>query len=63
MPNAFEKLRAILFEGNTVAGDFKTAPGTGEFTRDETAQAIIESMERLGLVRGGVLIDPNAPKN
>jgi hypothetical protein len=57
---AFENLSKVLFEGDVIASDFKTMPGTGaNVSRDQLAQALLESMERVGLVKNGVLVDHN----
>lgn len=56
----FEKLSQVLFEGEVVASDFKTMPGTDtHLTRDQMAKSLLESMERMGIVRDGKLVDLN----
>jgi hypothetical protein len=55
----FDKLSAILFEGEEVATDFKTMPGTDDLSRDEIAKSLLESMERMGVIRDGVLVNLN----
>jgi hypothetical protein len=56
----FDELANVLFEGDVVASDIKTMPGTGtNLSRDEMAKSLIESMRRVGLVKNGSLVDPN----
>jgi hypothetical protein len=60
----FDKLAKVLFDGDTVARDFKTMPGTStEYSRDELAKSLLESMQRMGLIVDDKLVDPNQPKN
>jgi hypothetical protein len=55
----FDELSRVLFEGDVVATDFKTMPGTGEnLSRDEMADELLRSMNRVGLVKDGKLVDP-----
>ena len=55
----FEKLSQVLFGGKSIATDFKTMPGTeARFTRDELAASLLESMERVGLIEDGQLVNP-----
>lgn len=57
---AFERLSKVLFGGNRVAADFKTMPGTGaSYSRDELAQELLDSLERVGLVKDGQLVRLN----
>jgi hypothetical protein len=57
---SFEKLSKVLFAGDVVATDFKTMPGTGSnLSRDQLAKSLLDSMQRVGLVRDGKLVDPN----
>ncbi len=59
----FDQLAKVLFEGEVVASDFKTMPGTDTtLTRDQLAKSLLESMERVGLVVGGKLVDEMQPK-
>lgn len=54
----FDRLAAILFEGDTVALDFKTMAGTDpKATRDDVAKVLRESMERMGLIVDGKLVN------
>ncbi len=56
----FDKLAEVLFEGDKVATDFKTMPGTGDsFTRDDLAKSLLDSMARVGLIKDGGLVDHN----
>lgn len=56
----FDELSKVLFEGDVIASDFKTMPGTGaNLSRDEMANSLLESMRRVGLVQKGKLVDPN----
>lgn len=60
----FDRLAQVLFGGAEKAADFKTMPGVGsEFTRDELADELLRSMERMGLVQDGKLINPNHQQN
>lgn len=55
----FDELARFLFEGDVVATDFKTMPGTGaDLSRDQMAKSLLESMKRVGLVRDGKLVSP-----
>ena len=55
----FDELSKVLFEGETVACDFKTMPGTAPaLSRDEMAKELLESMARMGLVKDGKLAPP-----
>jgi hypothetical protein len=54
----FDELARVLFEGDVVATDFKTMPGTGADSRDQMAKSLLESMKRVGLVRDGKLVSP-----
>lgn len=59
----FEELAKVLFEGDSVASDIKTMPGTGtNLSRDAMANSLLESMKRVGLVNNGSLADPNKSK-
>lgn len=59
----FEKLAAVLFEGEVVACDFKTMPGTNTTqSRDDLAKALLESMTRMGLIVDGKLTNEIKPK-
>jgi hypothetical protein len=54
----FDELSKVLFEGEVVATDFKTMPGTGaNLTRDQMAGSLLESMKRVGLVQDGKLVN------
>lgn len=54
---AFERLASVLFDGDVRAADVKVVPGTGAGTgRDGLSQALLDSMERVGLVRDGRLV-------
>ena len=56
----FDELSKVLFEGKIVASDFKTMPGTGtNLSRDQMAKSLLESMERMGIIRDGALVDLN----
>jgi hypothetical protein len=56
----FDELSKILFEGEVVATDFKTMPGTEtNLSRDQMAKSLLESMERMGIIRDGALVDLN----
>ena len=58
----FDKLAAVLFEGDVVARDFKTASGTVTKTREQLAKALYGSMTRMGLIVDGKLKDEIKPK-
>lgn len=56
----FDELAKVLFDGENSATDFKTMPGTGaHLNRDQMADALLRSMERMNLVKDGKLINPN----
>lgn len=56
----FDELAKVLFDGDVVATDFKTMPGTGaDLSRDQMAKSLLESMTRVGLVRDGKLVNPD----
>jgi hypothetical protein len=56
----FDDLSKILFEGEIIATDFKTMPGTGtSLSRDQMANSLLESMKRMGIIRDGALVDLN----
>lgn len=60
----FEKLAKTLFEGDVIASDFKTMPGTNtKFSRDHLAKSLLNSMRRMGLIVDGKLVDEMKPKN
>jgi hypothetical protein len=55
----FDELSSVLFDGDVIATDFKTMPGTGDnLSRDQMAESLLESMKRVGLIRDGRLVDP-----
>lgn len=54
----FDTLTQILFEGEVRAFDVKTMPGTDETaSRDHLAGALLASMQRMGIVKDGALVD------
>jgi hypothetical protein len=56
----FDTLASILFDGKTRVADFKTILGSEtNVTREQLAKTLIKSMERMGLVKNGVLEDKN----
>lgn len=56
----FDRLSEVLFAGDVRASDFKIMPGSDEsLSRDEIALSILSSMERMGLVQDGNLVDKN----
>lgn len=56
--NAFDRLARALFDGPTPAADIKLSPGSG--SADERAEALLASMERMGLLDSdGFVINPN----
>lgn len=59
--SAFEDLAKTLFGGEVRVADVKLVAGTDPAKgREELAAALSASMERMGLARGGRLVDPNA---
>lgn len=60
--NEAKILADILYGGEVKAVDFKTMPGLGtDFTRDQLAKSLHDSMRRMGVIDGGKLIDKNTP--
>lgn len=54
----FDELSKVLFEGDVIATDFKTMPGTAaDLGRDHLANSLLESMKRVGLVKDGKLVN------
>jgi hypothetical protein len=54
----FDELSKVLFGGDVVATDFKTMPGPAtNLSRDHLANSLLESMKRVGLVKGGELVN------
>ncbi|MGD9471760.1 MAG: hypothetical protein AB7G24_09180 [Novosphingobium sp.] len=52
----FEQLAAALYSGPVKAVDFKTMPGDNpDITREVRADALLASMQRLGIVENGTL--------
>jgi hypothetical protein len=48
----FETLALVLFEGRAPVADFRAVNGTDpSISREDAAKALLESMERLGLLR------------
>lgn len=58
----FHNLAHTLYEGEVRASDIKTMPGKRvDVSRDELAKSLLESMQRMGLVKDGSLVDKNSP--
>jgi len=58
VPEEFEKLAKVLFDGKVVAGDFKTMPGTDPtLSRDQLSEALLSSMNRVGLIVDDQLVN------
>jgi hypothetical protein len=56
----FEKLCGTLYGGSVKAADFKALPGTAiNNDREAKSQALLHSMERVGITVDGILLDPN----
>ena len=54
----FDRLASVLFEGEVVAVDFKTMPGTDQAqSRDWLAGSLLESMGRVGLLVDDKLVN------
>lgn len=57
---SFEKLCKILFEGENGVSNFHATAGSDKpLSKDMLSKSIIDSMERLGLVKDGQLVNPN----
>jgi hypothetical protein len=57
-PRPLDRLATVLFEGQHKVSDFKTMPGTrADLSQDELAVSLLRSMERMGLVKDGQLVD------
>lgn len=55
-----EGLSKILFDGDVAASDIKTMPGTDPTVDPDTvALSLWQSMERMGLIADGKLVDRN----
>jgi hypothetical protein len=59
----FDQLANVLYDGKVAAWDFKTMQGTKvDVPRDELAKSLLESMNRMGLIVDGQLINKIQPK-
>lgn len=60
----FDQLASALYDGPVKASDFKTMAGTDpNVSRDVLAKSLLESMQRMGLVVDGQLINNIQPKS
>ncbi|NIY77952.1 hypothetical protein HCZ23_00510 [Celeribacter sp. HF31] len=58
---AFDDLAKTLFAGENTVTDVKLMPGTKkDVSVEELSGALWQSMERMGLIKDGVLINKNA---
>jgi len=52
-----DRLAAALFEGETVATDFKAMPGPStDHSVEESARVLYESMQRMGIIQDGHIV-------
>lgn len=60
MSKKFDELAEVLFEGRVQAWDIKAMPGTApEADVERLSDALLKSMQRVGLVSEGELVDKN----
>ncbi len=56
----FDTLAEILFQKGVKAADIKTMPGfAGEHAKEEAAAILLDSMNRMGIIKDGELVNLN----
>jgi hypothetical protein len=59
--SSLDLLSGVLYKGRVKACDIKTMPGVDpNATSEVLAHALFSSMQRVGIVKGDVLVDKNS---
>lgn len=58
--SSLEALASVLYDGEVAVTDIKTLAGSGQdWSPDQLAQALMKSMERVGIIVNGAIVDKN----